>query len=106
MPRTINTPRLMKTLIMILSLLADSVGAFAQGKVTLALDFPLVMDPSHCLAADAALAGQAIPTTGPLPSGVILQIGLYGGTSSGSLAMISSESINPVGGNGLPAGAI
>lgn len=83
----------------------SAVAAFGQGKVSLAMDLPITMHPEWLLPWDMSLAGQPVPTSGPLPSGIILSIGLYGGTSSASLSLISSETINPNGGTGLPAGA-
>jgi len=39
-----------------------------------------------------------------LPSHVVLVVGLYGGTSSGSLSLQGSAVVNPLGGNGTPDG--
>jgi hypothetical protein len=93
--------------ILILFLAVGSIATFAQGKVAFAMDLPITMGPlPFLLPQDLALANQPVPTSGPLPSGIMLRIGLYGGTSSSSLSLISSEAINPVGGTGLPDGAI
>lgn len=84
----------MKKIIATLALTAMCVGAFAQGKVT------FVNDAAHnyyfgnaVLAADAALAGQLTPIT-PLASGVSLRADLYAGTTSGSLALISTTTLS------------
>jgi hypothetical protein len=79
--------------------------AVGQGKVSLQNDInsPITLG-WNVLAADVALAGQPIPTTGPLPSGVTVMVGLYGGTSSTALSFVSGVVLNPVGGAGGPAG--
>jgi alpha-tubulin suppressor-like RCC1 family protein len=55
---------------------------------------------SLLFSADLGLAGQPIPTTGPLPSGIVLAAGLYAGTSSSSLDLVGRVVLNPVGGTG------
>lgn len=91
-----------------LLLAASSAGAFAQGKVSLQNDAasPITLDSWNVLPADIAVAGQAVATTGPLPSGIMLSVGLYAGTSSTALGLVSSEIMNPGGGTGQPPGAI
>ena len=49
-------------------------------------------------AADMPLAGQVVAVTGPLPSGVSLLFGIYAGTSSTSLSLVSAIPIDPLGG--------
>jgi hypothetical protein len=44
--------------------------------------------------------------TGPLPSGRILEVGLYAGTASTSLALTGTTLLNPVGGTGYAPGVI
>ncbi|SPE54291.1 hypothetical protein SBV1_180033 [Verrucomicrobia bacterium] len=51
---------------------------------------------------DEALAGQPIPITGPLPSGVVFDVGLYGGTTSTLLTLQTELPLNPVGGRTGP----
>jgi len=94
----------MKKTLLTLALVGASVAAFAQGKVTLANDsgslYTLTNSPGALATPDAALAGAAVPISGPLPSGVVLEVGLYGGTSSTALALQSEVLINPQGGGG------
>jgi len=94
----------MKTRLLILFLCAASLAAFAQGKVSLQNDGGSLVTLFFVEAADAGVRGQAVSTTGPLPSGVVLDIGLFGGTSSSTMTLQYSEPINPVGGTGQPAG--
>jgi hypothetical protein len=97
----------MKRTILTFCLLAGSLGAFAQGKVSLQMDMPLTLGPPfEILAADIALSGQAVPTTGPLLSGVSIAVGLYAGTSSAHLSLVSSTVLNPAGGTGQAPGII
>lgn len=88
----------------------STVAAFAQGKVSLQLGsgsaITLPMSPYDVLPGDWAFAGQQVPTAGPLPSGAILMVALYGGTSSSSLSLQYGEALNPVGGTGQPPGVI
>lgn len=100
--------RLKRSLVTVLLLAASTVGAFAQGRVSLQNDggSPITLSSWDVLAADMAVAGLPVATTGPLPSGFMLSVGLYAGTSSTALSMVSSEIMNPTGGTGLPSGAI
>lgn len=82
---------------------AGAVAALGQGKVSLQMDLPIIFGPTPKLA-DAGLANQPIPNNGPLPSGIVLEVGLFGGTSSTSLTLQGTAVLNPVGGNGLPNG--
>src|SRR5262252_1304408 len=91
----------MKAVLVLFLLAASTTAAFAQGKVSLQLDQPILMG-RYLFPADFGLVNQPVPTSGPLPSGVVLAIGLYGGTSSTSLALLASEPINPPGGTGNP----
>ena len=87
----------------------STVAAFGQGKVNFQLDgYSLIVlnDCGHLLWIDCSLAGQAVPNAGPLPSGIFLKAGLYAGTSSTSLALVTNVVINPSGGSGQPAGYI
>ena len=77
-----------------LVLASSSVSAVAQGKIA------FVNDSLHqyrfgpnVLAADSALAGGLTPIT-PLPSGVVLRVDLYAGTSAGSLYFYSSTTLS------------
>ena len=88
-------------------MLTASLTALAQGRITAQNGNSLVMLPTYTwalYAADMPLAGQPVPVTGPLPSGVSLLFGIYAGTSSTSLSFVSAIPINPVGGgaSGVP----
>jgi hypothetical protein len=98
----------MKKTLVTLALVAVSVAAFAQGKVTIQNDpasaFTLG-SAGQIAAADASLAGQAIPTTGALPSGAFLEVGLYAGTSASTMALVNVLiPLNTAAGTGLAAG--
>jgi len=91
----------MKKTLITITLAAASVGAFAQGRVNLQNDLESLYQLStNCLAPDAPLTGQPIPISGPLPSGVVLEVGLYGGTTSTSMTLQTSVLLNPPGGGG------
>ncbi|SPE60095.1 exported hypothetical protein [Verrucomicrobia bacterium] len=94
----------LKKTLSIIALAAASVAAFAQGKVGLQNDggslYTLSVIPGYYLAPDSAWAGKPIPITGPLPSGVVLEVGLYGGTASTVLTLQTEILLNPVGGGG------
>ena len=98
----------LKHVLAILVLAAAPLGAFGQGKVSFQNDSAsrIELGGFRVLPGDQGLAGQPIPTTGPLPSGITMIAGLYAGTSSGSLALVSSVALNPVGGTGQPPGII
>ncbi len=110
----------MKKTLCILALLTATAAAFGQGKVTIQNDAThlilLPTDVSALNAADAALAGQPVPTTGPLPSGASLVLGLYAGTSANTMTLVTAVPagqtqpaivpINPAAGTGMPAGII
>jgi len=84
------------------------MAVFSQGKVSLQMDGGSLITlgpPVWVLAADEAVAGQPVSTTGPLPSGIVLEVGLYAGTSSTLLTLQTDVLLNPPGGTGLPAGA-
>lgn len=72
--------------------------AIGQGKVTLCND-------SNCLYTFFGPPGGPIPTSGPLPGGVVLAVGLYGGTSSSTLTLQKKVLLNPPGGT-APDGRI
>jgi hypothetical protein len=86
----------MKKTLLTLALVATTVAAFAQGKVTFGNNsarlFVLDDDTTRLKAGDIASAGQPIPN-GALPSGVTLVAGLYAGTSSSSMTLQSSTTI-------------
>ncbi len=101
----------MKTRIVGFLAMTAAAVVFAQGKVTIQNDaehlliFPT--SPSQVMAPDVLLTGQPVPTTGPLPSGVILVLGLYAGTSPNALTLVTAiVPINPAAGTGMPAGMI
>jgi hypothetical protein len=93
----------MKKTLLTLALVATSVAAFAQGKVTFGNDSNHYFVLGTTLPADNGLGGgttntagntvsgaPGATTAGPLPSGYTLVAGLYAGTSSTSLALQSS----------------
>lgn len=84
------------------------MAAFAQGKVKVVNDggSPFTLSSGNVLSADSSVAGQAIATSGPLPSGEVLQIGLYWGITSSSLALAIVDPTSPNPGAALlnPAG--
>jgi hypothetical protein len=106
---TKNQKNMKKTLLTV-ALVTASLAAFAQGKVALQLDSGSAIalgTGGHYLAPDAALSGMAVPTTGPLPSGVVLDVGLYAGTSASSLTLCTGIAVlNPTGGTGNLPGVI
>jgi len=100
----------MKKTLLTVALATASVAAFAQGRISLQTDSGALVtlaagagSPSsngdgltlHPLAADAAYYGLPIPTTSQLPSGITLDVGLYGGTSSGSLTLLTTVVLDP-----------
>ena len=101
-----NTISGLKKLAVILCWICAQAGALGQGKVMFDSDALIALgaNPGDALPADAALAGQPVPTSGPLPSGISLVVGLYGGTSSNNLTLQSTTPLNPTGGTGLPDG--
>ncbi len=86
-----------KTLLIPLFAAAAATG-FAQGKVNLINDaaslIVLTTDTSKLRAADVAQAGEAVGNLNPLGSGTTLVAGLYGGTSSSSLFLYSTVTLN------------
>jgi hypothetical protein len=91
----------MKLIYRALTIIVFCATALAQGKVA------LVNDDNHRFsfgtadrmkAADVAFAGTYVNTgTTPLPSGVILKVGLFGGTTAGSLTLQKSLVLNTAG---------
>jgi hypothetical protein len=80
----------MKKLLLTSAMLVACAGAFAQGKVNFIGDLnSLITLGPGALAADSSLQGQPVGNTTSLPSGQILQAGLYGGTSQGNLFLYS-----------------
>lgn len=97
----------MKRVLLTSLFLCLATAAFGQGKVSLQMDLPIIFGPPGfiLLPPDVAFAGQPIPNNGnTLPSHTVLVVGLYGGTSSGSLSLQGTSVINPLGGNGTPDG--
>src|SRR5262245_46423921 len=88
----------MKRILLISLFSAACLAAIGQGKVTLCND-------SGCLYTFLGMNGP-IPTSGPLPGGVVLAVGLYGGTSSSTLTLQKKVLLNPPGGTGAPDGRI
>jgi hypothetical protein len=88
----------MKKTLLTLTLAMVSVAALAQGRVNVLNDAAslvnLTTDTSKLLPADRAMAGLAVPNSAPLPSGIVLEAGLYGGTSSANLFLYSATTIN------------
>ncbi|NOS70632.1 MAG: PEP-CTERM sorting domain-containing protein [Verrucomicrobia bacterium] len=86
----------MKKTILTLTMVAVSVAAFAQGRVTFVNDslhrYYFAADPAKLLAADAGLAGTG--TVATTPSGKTLVSDLYIGTSAGSLSLYSSTTLS------------
>jgi hypothetical protein len=91
----------MKKLILTVTASLACLAAFAQGKISFANDsLHLVYyttDVSGLRAADAGLAGGATLSTA-MPAGVTLVADLYGGTSAGSLALVSTTSFGTTAG--------
>jgi hypothetical protein len=80
----------MKNTLLFLFLTALAATAFGQGRFRFANDSgsPIILstNTADLVLADYPLAGQPLPTSGALPSGGHLVIGLYVGTSSSSLS--------------------
>jgi len=90
----------MKKTLLTLALVATTVASFAQGKVGFANDSTRVFtmgNAGQIAGADAAFAGQGIPTAG-LPSGGLSAL-LYAGTSAGSLTL---QTAIPLTGTSIP----
>jgi hypothetical protein len=87
----------MKILVGTLALLAGMAAALAQGKVTFGNNgSSLVIMGQTVYSGDESVAGQPVATSGPaLPSGVRLSVGLYVGTSSSSLALVTTTATSP-----------
>jgi hypothetical protein len=93
----------MKKSILLLAIVAATATASGQAKVKLLNSsnspFTLTSDTGRLFPEDINLASQPIPTTGPLPSGRTLVVGLYEGLTSDSLSLanvIGGTGINPV----------
>lgn len=75
--------------------------ALAQGRISFENDslhlVYMTTDAARLLPADIGLAGQPVPALGQLPSGHSLLVDLWGGTSSSSLAKLTTTtfSLNP-----------
>jgi len=82
----------MRKLLLITALSVASVAACSQGKVTLCNDQGSLY----------TISGQPIPISGPLPSGVVFDVGLYGGTNPASMTLQKAVLLNPTGGGGGP----
>ena len=103
-----NGIRSRRLLALLLFLGTASVHVFAQGKVSLQNSgvSAITLSSWNVSPPDVAVAGQPVGTTGPLPSGIMLYVGLYAGTASTSLSLVSGEIMNPVGGTGQAPGLI
>jgi len=92
----------MKKTLLTIALAAASLAAFAQGKVSLQNDggslYVLASASGAYAPQDAAVSGMPIAITGPLPSGVILEVGLYGGSNPLLLTLQTEVQLNPGGG--------
>lgn len=84
----------MKRIVLAGLVLTASLAALAQGKVTLINDEATMVvlgtDTKSLFPADSSLAGKAVGNMVPLPSGITLVAGLYGGTSSANLFLYST----------------
>lgn len=91
----------MKKTLLTLTLALVSVGALAQGRINVLNDASslIVMTTVTGLlkANDVSMAGQAVGNTVLLPSGIVLEAGIYGGTSSSSLFLYSTTLLNVAG---------
>lgn len=91
----------MKKTLLTLTLALVSVGALAQGRINVLNDasslIVMTTDASKYKPADASLAGQPVGNTVLLPSGITLEAGIYGGTSSSSLFLYSTTLLNVAG---------
>jgi len=73
-----------------------SMAAFAQGKISLINDQAslVMLSPSNGVAAaDASLRGLPIGNSTPLPSGVTLTAGIWGGATAGALSFYSATAL-------------
>ena len=85
----------MKKLILTLLVTTTSLAAFAQGKISFANDsLHLYYMGDYPLPSDAGLIGQPIPANGLLPSGRTVVADLYGGSTAGSLAFITTATFS------------
>lgn len=88
----------MKKTLLTVSLVGASLAAFAQGKVNVLNDslslVVLTTDATKYKAADASQGGQPIGNSAALLSGIVLDAGLYGGTSSTALFLYSFTTMN------------
>lgn len=95
----------MKKTLLTIALVCASVAVFAQGKVKLQNDSgSLYTFGSRMLPGDGSFAGQPTPISGPLPSGVVLDVGLYGGATPGVMTLQTEVHLNPAGGNAASPG--
>ncbi|SPE54321.1 exported hypothetical protein [Verrucomicrobia bacterium] len=97
----------MKNTLLTLALAAVSLSATGQGKVTLCNDGNSLYAVCGQVCLLCTNGCEAIPTSGPLPDGVVLTVGLYGGTTSTGMTLQTNVLIDPMGGTGAPsAGSI
>jgi len=107
----------MKKTLLTMAVAGASLAAFAQGKVSLQNDSGSLYtlagqsgspasDSSgkvmYPLAADNGVGGSPIAITGPLPSSITLEIGLYGGSSAAVMTLQTHTLLNPAGGGAGP----
>lgn len=89
----------MKKLIVIALTTVMCVGAFAQGRISLVNNnnylVYLSTDTTKLKAADQASAGTATPVSGTLLSGATLVAGLYIGTSSTAMSLVTTTIVGP-----------
>jgi hypothetical protein len=90
--------QLLKKALPLAVLMASTTLVCAQGKVQFRNDslhlVYFITNPNILLPGDQALAGQAVPSGGVLPSGATLAADLWAGTSSSSLAKVSSTTFD------------
>jgi len=90
----------MTSALLTIVLAAASLAAFAQGKVTLCNDTSslyIVCSTSY-VCGDCPVTCEPVPISGPLHDGTVLEVGLYGGTSSVSMTLQTTVLLNPLGG--------
>jgi len=88
----------MKKLLLTIALMGTVACAFGQGRIDVVNDsaslLTLTTDTLHILPADLSLKGVAVANSTPLLSGAMIDVGLYGGTSSSALYLYSTSLLN------------
>jgi hypothetical protein len=99
----------MKKLLVTTTAMLACVAAFAQGKISFAVDsLHLVYystTPGELRGADSSMAGQGVSSTA-MPAGVVLVADLYGGTSAGTMTLQKSTTFSTVAGKWTTASVI